>query len=207
MRLIRILKHDLCREVADWVTAGIISAPQAVAICSRYDLDYHNLSRRAYGYQVLVGFGCLFVGLSLITLMGANWDEIPRATRMFALVALTLGANVFGWIKFRRGQESAAVALIFLGGLFYGASIMLIAQIYHIGEHYPDGIFWWAMGVLPVAVLMESTPLMLLAAGIWLIVGGIQGNISHYFYLGGATILTTALLRYIDLIGQGDRLE
>jgi hypothetical protein len=40
---------------------------------------------------------------------------------------------------------------------------MLIAQIYHIDEHYPDGIFWWAMGVLPVAVLTESALIMILS--------------------------------------------
>ncbi len=60
-----------------------------------------------------------------------------------------------------------------LGGLFYGASIMLIAQIYHIGEHYPDGMFWWALGILPIALLLRSVLLMLLVttlAYIWFFV-------------------------------------
>ncbi|MBW1792639.1 MAG: DUF2157 domain-containing protein [Deltaproteobacteria bacterium] len=151
MRLIRILKYDLCKEVATWVGKGIISTEQAESICSGYGVDYHNMSRRSYGYHVLLGFGCLFIGLSLITLVGANWDDIPRAIRMSGLIALTLGANLMGLSKFRHNKTSAAVAWFLMGGLFYGASIMLIAQIYHIGEHYPDGIFWWAMGVLPVA--------------------------------------------------------
>ncbi len=180
MRLIRILKHDLCREVATWVAEGIISTNQAESICSQYGMDYHNLSRRSYGYHVLVGFGCLFIGLSLITLVGANWDEIPRATRMSALVALTLGANLFGLIKFRREQMSTAVALFFLGGLFYGASIILIAQIYHIGEHYPDGIFWWAIGVLPVAVLLESTLIMMLTVSIGFVWFFVESSMNFY---------------------------
>ncbi|MFC1824851.1 DUF2157 domain-containing protein [Thermodesulfobacteriota bacterium] len=180
MRLIRILKYDLCREVATWVAEGIISANQAESICSQYGVDYHNLSRRSYGYQVLVGLGCLFIGLSLITLIGANWDEIPRAIRMSSLVALTLGANVFGLIKFRREQKSTAVALFFLGGLFYGASIILIAQIYHIGEHYPDGIFWWAIGVLPVAVLLESTLIMVLTVGLGFIWFFVESSMNFY---------------------------
>ena len=65
MRLIRILKYDLCREVAAWVGEGLISTEQAESICSRYGVDYHNLSRRSYGYQVLVVLGCLFISLSL----------------------------------------------------------------------------------------------------------------------------------------------
>jgi uncharacterized membrane protein len=180
MRLIRILKYDLCREVAGWVAEGIISTNQAESICSQYGVDYYNLSRRSYGYHVLVGFGCLFIGLSLITLVGANWDEIPRAIRMSAIVALTLGVNLFGLIKFRQGQMSTAVALFFLGGLFYGASIMLIAQIYHIGEHYPDGIFWWAIGVLPVAVLLESTLIMILTVGLGFIWFFVESSMNFY---------------------------
>jgi hypothetical protein len=42
----------------------------------------------------------------------------------------------------------------------------------------------------------------LISAGIWLIHRGIQRGISHYFFLGTATILLTALMRYIDLIGE-----
>lgn len=155
------MKHDLAREVASWVGDGIISPEQASAICSRYGLDYQNLSRRSYGYRVLVSLGYLFIGLALLTLIGANWDEIPRALRMSGLVALTLATNLLGLYRFRGGHKSA-VAWFFLGSLFYGASIMLIAQIYHIDEHYPDGIFWWAIGTLPVAVLTESTLIMIL---------------------------------------------
>lgn len=159
---------------------GIVSTEQAESICSQYGVDYHKLSRRSYGYHVLVGLGCLFIGLSLITLVGANWDEIPRAVRMFGLIALTLGANVFGLMKYRREQVSVAVTWFFLGGLLYGASIMLIAQIYHIGEHYPDGILWWALGVLPVAVLLESTLIMMLTVGLAFIWFFVESSMNFY---------------------------
>jgi uncharacterized membrane protein len=180
MRLIRILKNDLCREVATWVEERIISKEQAELICSRYGVDYHNLSRRSYGHKVLVGFGCLFIGLALITLIGHNWDEIPRAIRMSGLIALTLGANLFGLVNFRREQTSKAVAWFFLGSFLYGASIMLIAQIYHIGEHFPDGIFWWAIGVLPVAILLESTLIMMLAMSLGFIWFFVESSMNFY---------------------------
>jgi uncharacterized membrane protein len=166
MRLIHLLKHDLCHEAAVWAQAGIISEEQAASICARYGIDYDNRSRRTYGYHVLVGFGCLFIGLSLITLVGANWEAIPRGLRMAALMALTLGANLGGLVAFGRENRRAAIIWLFLGGLFYGASIMLIAQIYHIGEHFPDGLFWWALGVLPMALLLQSTLMLLLASSL-----------------------------------------
>ena len=42
----------------------------------------------------------------------------------------------------------------------------------------------------------------LIGMGIWLILRGIHSGISHYFFLGIAAILLTALMRYIDLIGD-----
>jgi len=164
MRLVRLLKRDLARESSTWVALGVISEEQAVAICSHYGIDYHDLQSRSFGYHILTTLGYLFVGLSIITLVGANWDEIPRVLRMSALILVTLGFNSLGLYRYRQGSVSGAVGFFFLGGLCYGASIMLIAQIYHIGEHFPDGIFWWAMGVLPAALLLESTVLMMLTA-------------------------------------------
>ena len=173
MRLLRLLKNDLAKETTNWVAEGIISTEQAVTLCSRYGVDYHNQSRHSYGYFVLLALGYLFIGLAVITLLSANWDDIPRAVRMLGLIGLTLGVNLFGLYQYHSDHRPAAIVWFFLGALFYGASIMLIAQIYHIGEHYPDGVFWWALGVLPLALLLESALLMILAmalAFIWFFV-------------------------------------
>lgn len=180
MRLIRLLKSDLAKEATNWVESGIISSKQAELICLQYGIDYNNQSKRSLGYFVLIGFGYLFIGLALIILLSANWDEIPRAIRMIGLILLTLSINIFALNKFRHEKKTAAVGYFFLGGLFYGASIMLIAQIYHIGEHYPDGIFWWAMGVLPLALLLESTLIMFLAVGLGFVWFFVESSLHYY---------------------------
>jgi len=173
MRLIRLLKRDLAHETRDWVVDGLIDQAQAEQICARYGIDYRHPDEHSFGYGVLVVLGFLFIGLSLLTLIGANWEDIPRWIRTAGLVLLVLATNLRGWFRFRSGERNAAVGWFFLGSLFYGAAIMLIAQIYHIGEHYPDGILWWALGVLPFALLLESgllTVLMLVLAYTWLFV-------------------------------------
>jgi len=173
MRLIRLLKRDLAREIHDWVDDGVIEPRQGEAIGARYGIDYRHPDEHSFGYRVLVVLGYLFIGLSLITLIGANWEDIPRWLRTAGLVALVLAANLRGWFDYRAGGRGAAIGWFFLGGLFYGAAIMLIAQIYHLGEHFPDGILWWALGVLPFAVLLQSgllTALMLTLAYIWFFV-------------------------------------
>lgn len=173
MRLIRLLKSDLAKESVEWVEKDIVSPEQAAQICDLYGIDYYNQSKHSYGYYVLVTLGYLFIGLATITLISENWDEIPRAIRMLGLVSVTLVTNLLAARQYYKGKDNAAIGTFFLGSLFYGASIMLIAQIYHIGEHYPDGIFWWMLGVLPLAILLESVLLMLLAtclAYIWFFV-------------------------------------
>jgi uncharacterized membrane protein len=192
MRLIRLLKHDLASETVDWVNAGIISKDQAETICARYGVDYGNRVRHAYGYQVLAGLGYLFIGLALITLISANWDTIPRGARMGGLVALTLAANLMGLHKFKNEAETQATAWFFLGSMFYGASIMLIAQIYHIDEHYPDGIFWWAMGVLPIAILMESSVILMLSLSLGFIWFFVESSLDFYPALFPVFLAATA---------------
>ena len=159
MNLQRTFKHDLAREIEQWHAAGLIDEAQAQAICARYGLDYHNLQtlqHRTLGYHVLLVLGYLFIGLALITLIGANWDNIPRGLRMGAFVALTASTQMLGLHYFRSGRMEAAARVFFLGNLFFGASIVLIAQIYHLGEHMADGVFWWALGALPFALLLPT---------------------------------------------------
>ncbi len=180
MRLLRLLKNDLAKETTFWVAEDIISPDQAVQICSRYGIDYYNQGKQSYGYFILTILGFLFMGLALITIIGANWDVIPRMVRMVSLILLTLLVNLTGVYKVVKGERAVAIGIFFLGGLCYGASIMLIAQIYHIGEHYPDGIFWWSAGILPLALLMESTLLLLLAGTLGFIWFFVESYLGFY---------------------------
>lgn len=158
MRLIRLLKNDLAKESTDWVEKGIIDEQQAVAICKEYGTDYYAIDQNNFLLNVLVGLGFLFIGVALIVLIGHNWEEIPRAIRMFGLIAVTAVTQCLGWVRYQKNKNTL---LFFLGCLFYGASIILIAQVYHLGEHMPDGIFWWALGSLPFALLARSPLLMI----------------------------------------------
>ncbi|GAB2876564.1 DUF2157 domain-containing protein [Microbulbifer echini] len=212
MRLIRLLKYDLARETGDWVDDGVISEAQAELICARYEVDYHRAQRRSLGYNVLVGLGYLFIALALITLIGANWEEIPRALRMGGLVALTVGTQCAALRVYLKGDPRAGEGLFLLGSFFFGASIILIAQIYHLGEHMPDGIFWWALGCLPFALITRS-PWLALQSGalalLWFILQVSMGYYpmlfplfiaaSLYVLLRGRTSVTLLLLLLVSI--------
>ena len=197
MRLIRLLKKDLAAEMSTWVDGGLISADQARAICRQYGVDYDEIRGRSTGHRVLVFLGFLFVGLALITVIGANWESIPRGVRMAGLIVLTAGTHGFAvrlWLSDRR---PLATGLFVLGNLFYGASIILIAQIYHLGEHMPDGVFWWALGSLPFAVLLRSEPLAIfssLLALLWFVVELTTGFLTPEFFCAAFPLFLAAEL-------------
>lgn len=156
MRILRLFKKDLAREVSDWIGDGLIQRNQGEAILARYGTTLEDAHSGSFGYYVLTAMAALFAGLALILILSHNWEEIPRMARMLGLVGFTLAINLIGGMQLMRDRYRAGLLWLFFGGLGYGASIMLIAQIYHLGEHFPDGIFWWALGVLPLVPLTRS---------------------------------------------------
>ena len=197
MRLIRLLEKDLATEVSTWVDQGLISADQARAICRQYGIDYDEIRSRSTAYRVLAVLGFLFIGLSLITVIGANWESIPRGVRMAGLLVLTAGTHGLAVRHHLAGRTSLAIGLFILGNLFYGASIILIAQIYHLGEHMPDGVFWWALGSLPFAVLLCSAGLTVfsgLLALLWFCLEFATGFLAPAFFCAAFPLFLVAEL-------------
>src|SRR5690606_21822999 len=158
-------KHTITTESQRWVDANIITPQQAEQIRALYP---HDDGSRGHGLLTILGYG--FIALAVITLIGANWDEIPRALRMLGVIAVTLATQGLALQRRWQGRRESAVALVFLGNMFYGAGIILIAQICHLGEHMPNGVLAWALGCAPFALLLREPWLMLqtlLLAMLW----------------------------------------
>lgn len=171
MALDFLFRSRLPRELQSWVDDELIEPAQATQILARYHLGSDD-QRASLGYMVLMALAILCGGLALLLVISHNWEDLPRALRMLSLLGLTLGLNLAGLRQWAQGRFDSAVRWLFAGGLSYGAAIMLIAQIYHLGEHFPDGLFWWAAGVLPMALLTGSRLLHLLQlslATLWLL--------------------------------------
>jgi uncharacterized membrane protein len=173
MKLLRLLKRELAADAHEWVNDRLISRQQAEQILARYGATYREGGKnRDQGYLILMSLAALMIGLGFIIVVGANWDEIPRWLRMGIVVVTVLVTNGIGYLKYKRGQTGTAGAVLLLGSLFFGAAIMLIAQIYHLGEHFPDGIFLWALGVIPVGLLLGNRAIIVVGqtlSFIWLV--------------------------------------
>jgi uncharacterized membrane protein len=153
---------DLRRELSGWVRDGLVQQNQADAIQARYPVD--SASTTSLLLPTIYILGAALIGGGAISFVAANWDSIPIWMRIGLLVATMLSCEITGFVlwKLKESRENLGQALIVIGALVFGASIFLIAQMYHLrGE--PHGAFgMWALGALSVAYATFSSPAMLL---------------------------------------------
>lgn len=60
------------------------------------------------GFNRSVALGLLFIGLAIITLLGANWDEIARSVRMGGLIGLTFCTQAVAVHQLAQGHANRA---------------------------------------------------------------------------------------------------
>ena len=177
-------KNFLADELAKWREEGLVSDEAARKIAARYDIDLSGANERRSFILKLVAY--LFLALSLFTLVGANWEELPRAVRLIIVLGILAAVNFSGVWAQKNGKETQATTLFFLGNFCYGAAIVLIAQIYHLGEHMPDGVLLWAVGALALALATRKSIIALqaLVLGlIWFLMEFEFSGVSHGFLL------------------------
>ncbi len=148
-------------ELSAWVTEGLVSAEQAEAIRERYRGTTRD-EHRARIVVVLAIVGAIVVGLGVILFFAANWDGIPRWTRLLLLVA-TLVATYAGADRLRDTRPPIAHALAVLGVLLFGTSVFLVGQMYNVSTHDPLAFLLWTGAAGSMAVLWRSQPLAVLA--------------------------------------------
>jgi len=160
----------LMTEIDRWTADGLLSPDQATRLRQRYSQPEEG---PPWGLLVFASAGAIVIGLGIILLFAYNWDDIPKFGKLALIFGATIGAHAGGIALYRRGdwQRKLGEALSLLGTMFYGAAIWLIAQVYHIDEHYPNGFLLWALGALVLAWVLESTPQALLAIVLFTIWG------------------------------------
>ncbi len=152
-------RNRLEKDLAYWQSQGWIDEKNAAAIWEA-KAPNQTVSR----LPIILGFlGAILIGFSAMTFVAANWEDIPRIARLVLLLSGMLLAYLTAWHLTRRGYSLAADAAILVGTGIYGAAIMLIAQIYHIEAHFPDGVLLWSLGALLAAALTLSRGALIVA--------------------------------------------
>lgn len=147
---------DLDRALTAWVAEELVSEEQAEAIRRREQQAAHR-GRRDAAIQTLAWVGALVAGLGVILFFAANWDAIPRPTRVVALLAVIAGAYGGGYLlRELRGRPHVGEALLLFGAIAFGASLFLVGQMYHVQAHDPLALLIWSAAVVPTAAVVRS---------------------------------------------------
>ncbi|MFH0881248.1 MAG: DUF2157 domain-containing protein [Lentisphaerota bacterium] len=163
----------LQEEVGDWVSGGLISAEQAVALRARYPVAQAQI---AWGAILFSSIGAVIAGLGIILLFAFNWQAIPKFGKLaliFGSLILAHAAGIRLYVSNPR-LRPLGEALCLLGTMLFGAGIWLVAQIYHIDEHFPNAFLIWGLGAGLMAWALPSIPQAMLSAVLLAVWGGCE---------------------------------
>ena len=142
------------RDLARWQSAGWVNEADASAI--RADLQSR---KSAFGVAPIFAIlGAVLFGFAVMSFVAAHWTAMSKLARLALLLATLWGCYGAAALLFQRQLNAFAQAAVLGGIAVYGASIMLIAQMYHMEGNPPDAILMWALGALLAAVLVRSNP-------------------------------------------------
>ena len=183
------LKHDLDR----WYSNGWVSEVGRTAI-----LADQAKSGREMGLASALGIlASVLFGFAAISFVAAHWEDVPRLGRLgLLLAAIWLGYGIAGWLTARNQRSFADAAILFAVAMF-GASIMLISQMYNIDGNPPDGVLMWWIGALFAGVVLRSNPALALAmilVCVWSSMELSQRNGVHWPFLIGWAAVTAAFI-------------
>lgn len=145
----------LIDEIDLWVNEGIIAKEQGQAIKKRYPAAAEG---RAWGRIIFFSIGAILFGLGVILIFAYNWQRMHKFVKLAVIFGAFIGAHGAAfWLRRQNSPHHATgEGLHLLGTMLFGAGIWLIAQVYHIEEHYPTAFLIWGFGALAMAWSLPS---------------------------------------------------
>jgi uncharacterized membrane protein len=192
-----------------WRAAALID-DNAVARIGAWEAQH----RRPIWLWALSGMGALAIGLGVVAVVAANWQEIPAAAKLAVDLLLTGLCAVFVFVAWRRDRAwPREIGALLLFGLVIGG-IALIGQVYQLQSDPWQALVLWLALSTPFLALVAFTRLvgaLWLAAAVltWfsayepleglimpLASGSAAGHFSHLlFYLPACLMIVVAVVR------------
>jgi uncharacterized membrane protein len=184
-------KKRLARDLERWRANGWVSEDAHAAILADV-----AVSGRAFSLPSALGIlASVLFGFAAISFVAAHWEDMPRLGRLALLLfSIWTGYGIAGWLAGRGHQMFADAAILFSVAMF-GASIMLISQMYNISGDPTDGVLMWWIGALFAGVLLRSNPALALAMVLVCVWSGMETserNEVHWPFLIGWAAVTAA---------------
>ncbi len=179
------------KDVKRWQQQGWISDDGAAAIAR----DLQSSANPFGTAGALAILGAVLIGFAAMSFVAANWQDMSRLARIGLLFAgLWASYSAAGFLA-TRNMERFANAATLIGVGFFGACIMLIAQMFHIEGNPPDAVLMWGAGALLAGAALSSTAALGAAMPLALLWGGWQQTLQDsvfWWFLPAWAIVTAA---------------
>lgn len=157
--------RQLQKDLDEWIAKGWVPESSRALI-----LESAGAGQASMNLPATLGvFGVLLIGAGAMSFIAANWQDMSKLTRLIVLFGSMWGAYGLA-AHFLSSRPWIGGAFVLLGVLLFGVNIMLIAQIYHINAHFPNGVLLWGGGALAAAALAPSRASLAAAfalGGLW----------------------------------------
>lgn len=187
-------RHRLERDLARWQSFGWVSETGATAI--RSDLDSHKSPFGAAAIFAILG--AVLFGFALMSFVAAHWTAMSKLARLAMLLATLWGCYGAAVVLSQRRLEMFAQAAILGGIAVFGASIMLIAQMYHMEGNPPDAVLLWAGGAFAAALLAWSNPALAatyVLITVWTSMERSLNSVAHWEFLAAWGLTAGVVVR------------
>ncbi|KUO56059.1 MAG: hypothetical protein APF82_04665 [Sphingomonadales bacterium BRH_c42] len=156
------------RKLNDWIEAGLIDAATADRIRA-HEAEH----ARPLALWAAFGIGALAIGLGVISVIAANWEDVPGQVRLaihLALIGALAGFILLRGERIGRDQPWGLEVTLFLLG------VLGLAFFGHLGQVYQTGSPLWQ----PLAIwLVLFAPLMLMRGQSWLLAVLVMGTLVY----------------------------
>lgn len=144
------------RYLKRWTDEGLIDASAAEGIRA-YEADQERARGLRWPVMLAIGLGGLLLGAGVLLLVAAHWDRFSPAVRFSSVLLMVAFFHVSGALVAER-FSSLSTSLHAVGTICLGAGIFLAGQIFHLQEHWPTGVFLWALGAWAAWALLRDWP-------------------------------------------------
>lgn len=140
----------LSRKLQKWASNGYITPDQALQIST-----FEQKNNAALASRLLYWLAGLFIGLGTIMVVSANWSHISDTVKLIGDFFIWF-ALIFSTSKLYNKKSKLTELFFLLCFLFTGASIGLIAQIFHLNGGWHSFAGLWALLSLPFILFSKS---------------------------------------------------
>lgn len=169
----------LAADLPRWREAGWVTAHGEAAILR----DAAANAKGGMGLaQVLATLAAILLGFAIMSFVASNWQEMPNSLRLALLFSAVAASYAGAAALFAKGHDAFGHAAVLAGVAAFGASIMLIGQMYHLGGYPPHAVAMWAVGALLAGVLARSNAALGLAMILVVLWGGWEFALTNKVY-------------------------